>query len=142
MPQVVLHLRVVLDTNILISAAWKPSGLEAQTLAHALAGRFTLLASSATWAEYQEVLSRPKFASKPNLLPSLYPLLTFVESTERLTLATDEDDNRFLELALAGRADFLVTGNLKHYPPSLGPTRILNARQFLNAASLSFSETS
>jgi predicted nucleic acid-binding protein len=45
--------------------------------------------------------------------------------------ASDEDDNRFLECALSAGADFLVTGNLRHYPEIFGTTRIVNARGFL-----------
>ena len=45
--------------------------------------------------------------------------------------ATDASDNRFLECAAAAAAAILVTGNLKHFPPQWGATRVMNARQFL-----------
>lgn len=50
----------------------------------------------------------------------------------RLTISRDEPDNRFYECALATRADFIITGNRKDFPKDLPPTKIVNARQFLN----------
>ena len=49
------------------------------------------------------------------------------------TEALDPDDNRFLECSEAAHAEFLITGNLKHYPKEYKNTRIVNARQFLEA---------
>ena len=56
-------MRIVLDTNILISACWKPGGLEEQVVELGLARRFIIAVSPALWAEYIEVLRRPKFKS-------------------------------------------------------------------------------
>ena len=54
--------RVVLDTNILISACWSPGKLEDQVVNLALAGAFTVCVTTEVWAEYREVFSRPKFS--------------------------------------------------------------------------------
>ena len=54
-----------------------------------------------------------------------------VEATETISAATDEDDNRFLECAAAAHAEYLITGNLRHYPGSYGATQIVNARGFM-----------
>ena len=51
-------MRVVLDTNILISACWKPGGLEDQVVELGLVGHFTMPVSPALWAEYIEVFAR------------------------------------------------------------------------------------
>lgn len=129
-------MRVVLDTNILISACWTPGGLEDITLSLALAGEITPCVSSAVLAEYRDVVSRPKFKSRRDRMEELLRGIELqslhVEPQETITLAADEDDNRFLECASAASAEFLITGNLRHYPELCGLTQIVNARSFLN----------
>lgn len=128
-------MRVVLDTNILISACWTPGGLEARTVEMVLTGTLTACVSPAVWAEYRDVLQRDKFAAfrrqASELLMALETRLHPVDPITPVSAASDEDDNRFLECAAAGSADYLITGNLKHYPANWGSARIVNARQFL-----------
>jgi putative PIN family toxin of toxin-antitoxin system len=130
--------RVVLDTNILISACWTPGGLESQTVQMALAGTITACVSPAVWAEYQDVLFRDKFASMrvraEELLAKLEASAVQVEPGDTVSAAADEDDNRFLECAAAAGAAYLITGNLKHYPAVWGLTEIVNARGFLTSS--------
>jgi putative PIN family toxin of toxin-antitoxin system len=127
--------RAVLDTNILVSACWKPDGLEAQTVALAIRGAFTACASAQILAEYREVLSRDQFAPLrarvTELLAALEPKLLLVETAAGIHLSRDADDNCFIGCASAAEAAYLVTGNLKHFPPHWGPTRAVNARRFL-----------
>jgi putative PIN family toxin of toxin-antitoxin system len=129
--------RVVLDTNILISACWTPGGLEAQTVALVLAGNITACASPEVLAEYRDVLFRDKFAtlrsSTEALLSALEPKIFAVQGAGRIQAASDEDDNRFLECAAGAGAAYLITGNLKHYPAAYGVTKVVNARQFLTS---------
>ena len=131
-------MRVVLDTNILISACWTPDGLESQTVQLALAGTITACVSPAVWAEYRDVLFRDKFASirdrADELLAKLEARAVQVEPRETVSAATDEDDNRFLECAVAAGAAYLITGNLKHFPARWGSTQIVNARGFLTSS--------
>ena len=131
-------MRVVLDTNILISACWTPDGLESQTVQLALAGTITACVSPAVWAEYRDVLFRDKFASMRSsadaLLAKLEACAVQVEPGETVSAASDEDDNRFLECAVAAGAAYLITGNLKHYPPKWESTQIVNARGFLTSS--------
>lgn len=130
-------MRVVVDTNILVSACWKPDGLEARTLNMILAGTITAVVSPAVRAEYWEVLQREKFRRVRDrtaaLLSALDARVVRVEPAGTVCAAADEDDNRFLECAAEGRACYLITGNLKHYPPHWGGTKIVNARGFLAA---------
>ncbi|MCU1330512.1 MAG: nucleic acid-binding protein contains domain-like protein [Bryobacterales bacterium] len=132
--------RVVLDTNVLISAALKPGGLEASVVAAALAGHVEVWVTSEVWAEYEEVLARPKFAKvraqAQLMLGALGAKVHRTAATAPVTSATDEDDNRFLECAAAADASYLVTGNLRHYPLEWGPTRMVNARGFADATGL------
>jgi uncharacterized protein len=129
-------MRVVLDTNILISACWKPGGLEQQLLDLALAGCFEWAATQAVFDEYVEVLSRPKFDKLRDridaLLHRLPGAIQIVSPGSTIQLASDPDDNLLLEAAASAKADFLVTGNLKDYPLDWPVARIVNARQFFD----------
>ena len=133
-------MRVVLDTNVLISAALKPGGLEASVVAAALAGRVEVWVTEQVWAEYEEVLARPKFAgvreTSRHLLDDLHTCARRIAAVAPVTLALDEDDNRFLECAVAAEANYLVTGNLRHFPNACGVTRTVNARGFAEATGL------
>jgi uncharacterized protein len=129
-------MRVVLDTNILVSACWKPAGLEAQTVALAMRGAITACASRQILAEYREVLLRDKFAAlRPRatqLLAALEPRLLMVEASGNARASLDEDDNCFIDCAASAGAAYLITGNLKHFPAQCGCARAVNARQFLD----------
>ena len=60
--------------------------------------------------------------------------------TETITACSDSDDNIFLECAHAGCADYLVTGNLKHFPPSWGTTLIVAPRRFRTSSGWKLSQ--
>ncbi len=132
--------RIVLDTNVLISAALKPGGLEASLVAAALAGTVELCVTDQVWSEYEDVFARPKFHAvrdrARHMLDALRSAARSVAAAAPLTLALDDDDNRFLECALAAQAAFLVTGNLRHYPAECGTARMVNARVFAEATGL------
>ena len=129
-------IKAVLDTNVLVSACWKPDGLEAGTVALALAGAYTICVSPPVLSEYRDVLARKKLQPyserAQGLLSRLERVAISLESPLRIDAARDEDDNRFLECALATEANYLITGNLRHYPDICGGTRIVNARRFLS----------
>lgn len=132
--------RVVLDTNVLISAALKPGGLEGAVVAATLAGRMEMWVTDEVWAEYEEVLARRKFAGihagAREMLDGLGAVVKRTVAGAAVHAASDEDDNRFLECAVAAEAHYLVTGNLRHYPAEFGNTRMVNARGFADATGL------
>jgi putative PIN family toxin of toxin-antitoxin system len=129
-------LKAVLDTNVLVSACWKPDGLEAGTVSLGLAGAYVICVSPPVLAEYREVLARKKLQQVSDraraILSALEHVAISYESRERIDAAHDEDDNRFLECAFAASANYLLTGNLRHYPDTCGATRIVNTRRFLS----------
>jgi putative PIN family toxin of toxin-antitoxin system len=131
--------RVVLDTNVLLSACWTPDGLEAKLVAMVLSGELTACISPAVEAEYRDVLLRAKFAAlherAREILALLERMAMPVEPTAAVQAASDEDDNRFLECAGAASAEYLITGNLRHYPATWAGTRIVNARGFFEIIS-------
>jgi putative PIN family toxin of toxin-antitoxin system len=114
--------KIVLDTNVLVSGLLRSDGNPAQVLALALAGSVQLCHDKRVLAEYGEVLSRPRFKFDPKRVREV---LTTIE-LDGLAVDTaayddldlpDPDDVPFLAVALAASVDFLVTGNLADYPP-------------------------
>ena len=126
-------MRVVLDTNILVSAAMKPDGLEAKVISMK---DLQPCITEEILAEYQDVLLREKFRlwrrEAESILTAVAGAGARFTPAIRRTEASDDDDNRFLECAEAANAVYLITGNLRHYPSRWRQTEILNARMFLD----------
>ena len=110
----------VLDTNVIVSALWTPSGKAAYIVNQVIAGNLKLCHDYRILIEYREVLSRPKFKF------SSWQINFLLETFERDGISviadaltdvpfTDESDKKFYEVAKFCNAP-LVTGNLKHYP--------------------------
>jgi len=118
-------LRVVVDTNVIVSALLKAGSVSERVL-EAILGDTTVLLDDLVLAEYASVLDRPKFvgidrAKIAALLARLRERGTSVTDITAWTGATrDADDRIFVALALAGRADALVTGNIRDFPSDLG----------------------
>ena len=114
-------MRIVLDTNIVVSGLLQSQGNPAKVLTLALAGAIQPCHDKRILAEYAEVLARPRFKFDPELVREVLNKLETdglaVEATGDQPLELpDADDEPFLAVALAGNADFLVTGNLVHFP--------------------------
>lgn len=88
-------------------------------------------------AEYEEVIARPKLRieiyARSVILDQFRINGILVTSAHHLAISPDEADNRFIECAEAASAEFLITGNKRHFPASHGKTKIVNAREFLDA---------
>lgn len=133
-------IRVVLDTNIFVSALLQPLGPPAKLFLLVLAeADLELCLTGEIYAEYEEVIRRPRFKrSRVEIEGALRAVREkgfWVKSKAKVQICADPDDNIFLECAEVARADYLVTGNLKHFPPNWGVTRIVSARQMLEAIS-------
>jgi putative PIN family toxin of toxin-antitoxin system len=133
-----LSLRLVIDTNVLVSAAIKPAGLQRTVLLLAVTKPARLYVSRAILEEYREVLGRPELRIRKGARQQLLQLIknhsfTMVPA-RRLDVAADPDDNIFLECAEAARADYLITGNLKHFPRFWKETKIITPREFISLA--------
>jgi putative PIN family toxin of toxin-antitoxin system len=131
-----LALRLVIDTNVLISAALKPDSLQRTTFLLAITKPGRLYVSPPILEEYGDVLSRPELAIRRGLRLQLLQLIKnhghLVAPSRRLEVASDPDDNIFIECADAARADYLVTGNRKHFPPFWKNTKIITPREFVS----------
>ena len=107
-------MKVVFDTNILVSALVFPEGSAETALERVIESRDTLVISTAIIGELLEVLAR-KFARDAEELAHLAVFLQglgqVVETRRKVTVLADEPDNRILECAVAGGADLIVTGD-------------------------------
>lgn len=130
-------LRVVLDTNIVVSAVLTRTGLESQILRLALNGELKLYVSPPILREYAEVLARPKFrftkSVQRQIVEEIKRAALVLQPMPHLLVCSDPEDNMFLECSEAARADYLVSGNLRHFPPAWKSTRVVSSRQFLAA---------
>jgi putative PIN family toxin of toxin-antitoxin system len=115
-----MTVRVVYDTNVIVSAALKSGSIPASIVALALDQRVQLCLSPPIIREYGDVLHRPKFGFEASRVETFLKALTqaslIVHPTVGLEVASDPADNRFLECARDAEVDFLVTGNLRHFP--------------------------
>lgn len=130
-----LSLRLVIDTNVLVSAALKSEGLQRTTLLLSITKPARLYVSPPILEEYAEVLSRPELSIRKGLRLQLLQLVKnrghLVSPSRRIEVTSDPDDNIFVECADAARADYLVTGNRRHFPPFWKNTKIITPREFV-----------
>lgn len=132
-------MRVVLDTNVLVSALLSHGSAPGRVLALWRSGRFDLVSADEQIEELRRVTRYPKIRSRlpphlaGRLVNGLRDLAVMVEPVPPVTLCADPFDNYLLALAGASRADFLVTGDrrdLLHLCRHAG-TRIVAVREFL-----------
>ena len=132
-------MRLVIDTNILISALLSGASPPAQLLVLWRGGRFDLLLSGEQLDELMRVTRYPKLRERLSpalagrLINELRELAVMVRDLPEIEASSDPDDDYLLAMAVAGRADFLVTGDKRHLL-GLGVfagTKMLNVRDFL-----------
>jgi len=108
--------RVVIDTNVLISAIFW-TGKPKQLLNQVRLGRITFLTSAILLAELKEILTREDKPFKlsaedaERVVAAMRDLAEIVEPQQRLSVCRDEGDNRVLECAVEGRAEWIITGD-------------------------------
>jgi putative PIN family toxin of toxin-antitoxin system len=129
-------IRVVVDTNVVVSANLVDEGLPASILDLAANQKILMCVSGDILAEYQEVLRRPRFKLALARIESSMALIRntskLIKPRRTLKVSPDESDNRFYECAEAAKASFLITGNTRHFPESHKTTRIVSPREFID----------
>lgn len=131
-------IRIVLDTNVLVSGLLSDRAAPGQIVDLITAGEIELACDARILAEYREVLARPGLIINQSKAEDV---LQHIEHTSlRVTpepwpvVLPDPDDEAFLAVAEGAGADCLVTGNLKHFPAKARRSvRVLSPRQFLDA---------
>lgn len=125
-------IKVVIDTNILVSALLSPAGSPAKVFDHVLNGNVVMCYDSRIIAEYKEVLMRPKFYFDKKAVRQVINFIVHsgisIVPLPILDSFEDEDDKKFYEIAKTTTA-YLVTGNAKHFPNESG---IMGPHEFLS----------
>lgn len=112
-------MRVVVDTNILIRALIMPHGTVGPVLLRLRQSEYTLLYAQSLLEELIDVLNRPRIRTKYNLtqddIKAVVALILLrgeaIEPKRTITICRDPKDNKFLEVAVAGKADVIVSGD-------------------------------
>jgi putative PIN family toxin of toxin-antitoxin system len=116
-------MRIVLDTNILVSGLLTPFGSSGEIVRMVFSNQLTLFLDARILSEYRDVLHRPKFSFNKDDVATLLEFIKyygrFIAGTPLRNPLPDQDDEPFLEVAIAGKVNALVTGNAAHYPVSL-----------------------
>jgi putative PIN family toxin of toxin-antitoxin system len=116
---------IVLDTNVLVSALLNPYGPPARILDLILLGKLTPLYDDRILHEYRQVLLQERFGFEVQAVEALLQYVELVgmkvvaSPLAKRTTAPDPDDLMFLEVALAGQAETLITGNMRHFPATI-----------------------
>lgn len=134
-------MKAVLDANVFVSALVNTRGTPNLIIDHWYKESFELLVSDAIIDEISRVLRYPKIVKLHKLTElEIMEFLTllrkesrFVSPGDKLDVSSDESDNRYIECAIAGNADFLVSGDKKHLLPlkEYRGIRIINPATFL-----------
>ena len=129
-------MRVAADTNILISALLF-GGTSEQVFLAGLRGEFQLLSSLSLLKEFEKVL-KEKFKLNIHLvreiIEEVMDVAEIVEVSSHIkAISYPDEDNRVLECAIDGKADFIVTGDTRHILPlkEYGGIKILSPSEFL-----------
>jgi len=116
-------MRIVVDTHVLVAGLLSPFGACAEIVRMISSGELTLFLDARNLSEYNEVLCRPKFHFD---IDRVVALLEHIEHRGQIMSASplsrplpDPADEPFFEIAVAGRAVCLVTGNRAHFPSKL-----------------------
>lgn len=130
-------MKIVLDTNVLVSGLLQPLGPSGQIVRLVAAGDLVLCFDPRILAEYDEVLRRDKFRFDPDRIATLMEQIRSagvpVAAPPLATQLPDSDDEPFLEVAVAAEALYLVTGNARHYPPEARQgTEVVSPRAFID----------
>ena len=134
-------LKVVFDTNVIISAALYEKSLPALLLSLGLEDKVRFFVSPALLNEYEAVLKRTRFKlghkEITELMRKINRKALIVTPTKRLKIVkADEPDNRILECAIEANVDFIITGNKKHFPfEEFRGSKIVTPREFINSIS-------
>ncbi|MCA1765997.1 MAG: putative toxin-antitoxin system toxin component, PIN family [Desulfobulbaceae bacterium] len=129
-------MKIVLDTNVLVSGLLTPFGTSGEIIRMVSSGQLSLCYDARILTEYRDVLLRPRFRFNPE---HVSPLLDYIQHAGQVYPAQplpkplpDPDDEPFLEVAIAGKVSCLVTGNKVHFPKShLQGMKVFSPTDFL-----------
>ncbi|HAQ61045.1 TPA: putative toxin-antitoxin system toxin component, PIN family [Candidatus Delongbacteria bacterium] len=128
-------MKIVLDTNVLISGLINPNGIPGFIVRLVASGYIELVYDYRIISEYREVMSRPKFHIDEEKISDLIEQIkAHGELVSPLPLSIsipDAEDLKFLETAVSSGTEYLITGNLKHFPaPEFKGVKIISPSHF------------
>lgn len=113
-------MRIVLDTNVLVSGLLSPFGPPGEIVRLVSDGSITLCLDARIIAEYEDVLARPRFGFDHDDVSALLDLIDaageMIAARPLPVRLPDVDDEPLLEVVIGASADCLVTGNIAHFP--------------------------
>jgi uncharacterized protein len=128
-------LKVVLDTNVVVSGLLHQKGAPAAILDAATSKQFRCYISESLLDEYREVLNRGYLGldqrRTARFIGDLREVAIFVVPRKKVAIARDPDDDKVTECALEARADFIVTGNIRDFLAQFHGVRVVTPRDFL-----------
>jgi len=132
-------IRVVLDTNILVSALLQPLGPPAQVFELAIGGVIQLCVSGDIYAEYEEVIRRSRFQRSGDVICGVLEAIRekgyWVRPTETVQACTDSDDDVFLRVRAVRRGTIRGDRELKAFPDIMGRNTDHNAEVIIGPVS-------
>ncbi len=131
-------MRIVIDTNVLVSGLLSPFGPPGIIVGMLAAGRLCPCYDARILAEFEAVLNRPAFPFRDDEVAAFMDQIRSggeLAGVEPLTFRLpDPNDVPFLEVAASAMVELLVTGNLKHFPrDSRHGVRVVSPREFLDS---------
>ena len=116
-------MKIVLDTNVIVAGLLSPFGPCGDIMRMVSSGSLILCIDARVLSEYREVLERPKFGFDRDKTTAILSYIEHyclaVASAPLSHPLPDPDDEPFLEIAISGKAEYLVTGNHAHFPSKL-----------------------
>lgn len=134
-------IRAVIDTNVLVSGMLSSAGNEALVLLAVNQCMLRPCLSAEIIEEYREVLLRPRFGFSEEDVAALLAMLqsrgALIAPVVAPPVSPDPGDDKFIACAMAAKADFLVTGNKKHFPESeFKGTKVVGSAELLEFITL------
>jgi putative PIN family toxin of toxin-antitoxin system len=127
-------MRVVVDTNVIVSGLLKAGTPPAMVSNLVVSESIRMLVNETMLSEYETVLARAKFGFDPDAIAGLMSFIRHesehVVTTPAAKVTVDPDDQVFYDIAIAGHADYLITGNTAHFPDE---EWVLTPRRFIEA---------
>lgn len=129
-------MKIVLDTNVMVAGLLAPFGPCGDIVRMVSSGHLTLCIDARILSEYHEVLRRPKFQFDEDRVVAILDYIEHhgqvVASSPLSSSLPDPNDDPFLEVALSGGIEYLVTGNHAHFPSDLCQgVKVLSPPDFL-----------
>ena len=130
-------MKVVIDTNVIVSGLMNANGTPAKILSLVLNGKIKVLYDNRIVFEYIEVLSRKEFGFNAEIVNNMIDYIKhegeFINADNSRVSFTDESDKKFYEVYKSGEAQYMITGNIRHFPKDKA---IMSPKDFLSIFSI------